>query len=223
MSKKYNSKKKHAKTNESKHRKTSKHVYSDYSKLDESENYKHNNYDDNQNDDDTDNRSNEQSEHYSENNDNNEYSDNKQYSEEDSEIKPKNDDNKKTVQRLKRKINSWMDYDDKIKQLNAKSKKYKDAKKQQEEFILRVLVKLEEESKVDALKIDVESDNGEARGRVYRHKSQTREPLKENIIKDALMEYFVGNEKKVDQLLKKIDKKRPIKERYYLKRTKGTK
>jgi hypothetical protein len=138
---------------------------------------------------------------------------------EEVEVKPKVrtiDD--KTKQRLKKKIVDWLDYDDKIKTLNEKTKKYKDAKKQQEELIIKMLTKLE----MGDTKIDVTDNKNNFRSRVYRHKSVTKEALKENIIKDALME-AIHDEKKVDQLVKKIDSKRPIKERYYLKRTKGNK
>jgi len=124
----------------------------------------------------------------------------------------------KTRERLKRKINGWLDYDDKIKELNVKAKKYKDAKKQQEEEIIRMITKLGMEDK----KIDVHDNNNEMRGRVYRHKSVTKGALKEEIVKNALLE-VIRDEKKVDQLIKKIDSKRPINERYYLKRTKGNK
>ena len=124
----------------------------------------------------------------------------------------------KTKERLKGKIMEWLDYDDKIKILNAKAKRYKDAKKQQEELILKMISKLG----VNDTKIDVHNDENEFCGRVYRHKSSTKGALKEDIIKDALMEVF-RDEKKVVQLLKKIDSKRPINERYYLKRTKGNK
>lgn len=124
----------------------------------------------------------------------------------------------KTKERLKKKIIDWLDYDDKIKTLNAKAKKYKDAKKQQEELILKMISKLG----VNDTKIDVHNDDDQLRGRVYRHKSTTKAALKENIVQDALMEVF-RDEKKVAQLLKKIDSKRPINERYYLKRTKGNK
>ena len=124
----------------------------------------------------------------------------------------------KTKERLKGKIIEWLDFDDKIKILNARTKKYKDAKKQQEELILKMISKLG----VNDTKMDVHNDNDEFRGRVYRHKSSTKGALKEDIIKNALMEVF-RDEKKVDQLFKKIDSKRPINERYYLKRTKGSK
>ena len=126
--------------------------------------------------------------------------------------------NDRTIKRLKSKINGWLDFDDKIKILNTKVKKYKDFKKQQEDLIIQMITKLELADK----RIDVHDDNGNVRSRVYRHKSVTKEALKENIIKDALME-IIKNERKVDQLIKKIDDKRPLKERYYLKRTKGSK
>ncbi len=148
-----------------------------------------------------------------------EASDQENEEDEEVEVKPKVrtiDD--KTKQRLKSKIGDWLDYDDKIKVLNAKTKKYKDAKKQQEELIIKMLTKLE----MGDTKIDVTDNKNNFRSRVYRHKSVTKEALKENIIKDALME-AIHDEKKVDQLVKKIDSKRPIKERYYLKRTKGNK
>lgn len=136
---------------------------------------------------------------------------------EEVEVKPKvRTIDEKTKQRLKSKIGDWLDYDDKIKVLNAKTKKYKDAKKQQEELIIKMLTKLD----MGETKIDVTDNKNNFRSRVYRHKSVTKEALKENIIKDALME-AIHDEKKVDQLVKKIDSKRPIKERYYLKRTKG--
>lgn len=75
---------------------------------------------------------------------------------------------------------------------------------------------------LDDKKIDVHDDQNNLRGRVYRHKSVTKGALKEDIVKDALME-VIRDEKKVDQLVKKIESKRPINERYYLKRTKGNK
>lgn len=123
----------------------------------------------------------------------------------------------KTRERLKKKINSWMDYDDKIKDLNASIKKYKDAKKQQEELIITMITKLG----MDEKKIDVHDNDNNLRGRVYRHKSVTKGALKEDVIKAALME-AIRDEKKVDQLVKKIESRRPINERYYLKRTKGS-
>ena len=123
---------------------------------------------------------------------------------------------RKSRERLKAKIVEWLDNDDKIKLLNGKIKKIKTAKKEQEELILKMVTKLGMEDN----KIDVHNDNDELRSRVYRHKSVTKGAIKEDIIKEALME-VIRDEKRVDQLVKKIDSRRPINERYYLKRTKG--
>jgi hypothetical protein len=121
----------------------------------------------------------------------------------------------KTKKRLKSKITEWMNYDDRIRMLNTKVKKYKDLKKKHEEKIIDMITKLG----LEDAKIDVHDDNNNLRGRVYRYKSSTKGPLKEKVIKDALME-AIRDENKVIQLIKKINDKRPINERYYLKRTK---
>ncbi|BCS83044.1 hypothetical protein QLL95_gp1079 [Cotonvirus japonicus] len=123
---------------------------------------------------------------------------------------------KKTKLRLKNKINHWLDFDDKIKELNAKMKKYKDAKKNQEELILKIIEKLE----MDDSKIDVRDNDKNLRGRVYKHKSVTKGAIKEDVMTSALMEIF-KDEKRVAYLVKKIEEKRPVNERTYLKRTKG--
>lgn len=132
----------------------------------------------------------------------------------------KNDIDEATLKILKKKITEWVDYDDKIKDLASKAKQYKDAKKKQEEFVINMIMKLEmiEDSVFDVH----DKKNNIVRGRVYPYKSVTKEALSNEIIKNALME-VVHNEKQVDLLIKKIDNKRPIKERYYLKRTTGNK
>jgi hypothetical protein len=124
----------------------------------------------------------------------------------------------KSLIHLKAKIMKWLDNDDKIKDLNQKMKKYKEAKKEHEDLIIKMITKMGAEDE----KFDVEDNNKQLRGRVYRHKSVTKGAIKEDIIKKALME-AIRDEKKVDQLVKKIESKRPITERYYLKRTKGNK
>lgn len=130
-------------------------------------------------------------------------------------------DNIKSIKRLKKKINNWMDYDDKIKLINLNAKKLKEAKKNEEIKILKIIDAMEKNSKQSGMKIDVTDSHNKTRGRVYRYKTITKESLKEDIVKDALMEHL-GDERRVQHLLAKIDKKRPIKERYYLKRTKGS-
>ncbi len=131
---------------------------------------------------------------------------------------PKLELGRKNKERLKKKIVEWLDYDDKIKLLNNKAKKYKDAKKQQEEYIMQILVKFG----IEKEKLDIQDDNNQLRSRVYRHKSITKGSINEDIIKNALME-VIRKEKIVDELVKKIESKRQINERYYLKRTKGNK
>ena len=133
-------------------------------------------------------------------------------------VSEQNELDKKTIRRLKTKISSWLDYDDKIKLLNNRAKKYKEEKKRQEEIIMNMIEKLN----LEDIKIDINDDNNQSRGRVYRYTSTTKATLKEEIIKDALME-VIKDEKRVNALVKKIDNKRPIKTRYYLKRTKGNK
>ncbi|AVL94709.1 hypothetical protein ma323 [Moumouvirus australiensis] len=152
---------------------------------------------------------------------NNYYSENQIQSEKYDEEKINEEEenlSNKTRERLKNKIIHWLDYDDKIKDLNARTKKYKDAKKQQEENILKMLNKLQ----IGEKKIDIHDGDENLRGRVYKHRSVTKGAIKEDIIRDALME-VIRNEKAVSQLVKKIEDRRPINERYYLKRTKGNK
>ena len=116
------------------------------------------------------------------------------------------------IGKLKEKILSWVSNDDKIKEMTKKMKAYKDQKKEQEATILKLIEKLDiGETKLDTGKC-----------RVYRSKSVTKGAIKEDIIKGALLEVF-KSEKQVDQLIKKIDSKRPVVERTYLKRTKGEK
>lgn len=117
---------------------------------------------------------------------------------------------------LKKHIWQWLDHDDKIKRLNEKIKKYKEIKKERESTIMEMIEKLG----IGDDKMNIHDDNKNLRSRVYRHKSVTKGAIKEDIIKNALME-IVQNEKQVDQMVKKIESKRQINERYYLKRTKG--
>jgi len=118
--------------------------------------------------------------------------------EEVAKVKPRPKLAEKTKERLKTKITDWLDSDDKIKNLNKRVKKYKDSKKEQEDIIIKMIVKLGMEEK----KIDVHDDNDALRSRVYRHKSVTRGAIKEDIVKAGLME-AIRDEKKVDQLVKK--------------------
>lgn len=117
---------------------------------------------------------------------------------------------------LKKKIEIWIKYDDKIKELNLLSKEHKDSKKETEKEILAMIKKLG----MEEAKLDVTDKRGDVIARVYRHTSITKSAIKEDLLKDALMEIY-QNEKKSDQIIKKIDSKRKLNERFYLKRTKG--
>lgn len=117
---------------------------------------------------------------------------------------------------LKKKIEIWIKYDDKIKELNLLSKEHKDSKKETEKEILVMIKKLG----MEEAKLDVTDKRGDVIARVYRHTSVTKSAIKEDLLKDALMEIY-QNEKKSDQIIKKIDSKRKLNERFYLKRTKG--
>lgn len=127
--------------------------------------------------------------------------------------KKKTVNKKNTKEMLKRKITDWLDLDDKIKELAKKSKELKDKKKSNEEFIMKM---------INALKIDDQQIAVDNRGKVYKYKSVTKSPIKEDTIKSAMMELF-QDEKKVNQIIKKIEGRREVNERYYLKRTKGNK
>lgn len=117
---------------------------------------------------------------------------------------------------LKKNIESWIKDDDKIKELNILSKEYKDSKKEKEKEILSLIKKLG----MEEAKLDVTNKRGDVTARVYRHTSITKSAIKEDLLKDALMEIY-QSETKSDQIIKKIDSKRKLNERFYLKRTKG--
>jgi hypothetical protein len=122
-----------------------------------------------------------------------------------------------TRKRLKKKIIEWLDLDDQIRDFSKKAKKLKRLKLQLEKEIIDSLDKLGLENE----KIDVfDPQQNRLRGRVYKYRSIAKMPYKEDNIKDALME-SLNNERTVNQLVKKIESKRPVKERFYLKRTRG--
>jgi len=146
---------------------------------------------------------------------------NEDESEEAQEVSSPDEDkmNLKIKKKFKRHINHWFDMDDKIKEISKNLKQYKDKKKVYEQSIMTLIEKLG----INDANIDVVGKKpNEIRGRVYRYKSVTKASIKEDTIKDALME-IIRDERKVDIMIKKIDSKRPLTERYYLKKTKGNK
>ena len=142
----------------------------------------------------------------------------------DTDIEKKNkigrekiENDRKIKDKLKCKISEWMDFDDKIKESNNQLKIYKSSKKEHEKLIIDIIEKLE----LGDLKFDIPDENKNIRGRVYRHKTVSKQAIKEETIKTVLME-VLHDQNKVNQLVKKIDDRRPIRETYRLKRTKGT-
>lgn len=118
--------------------------------------------------------------------------------------------------KLKTMLMDWLDYDDKIKLLAAKSKEFKTEKKNIEEYVIQKLTKLG----FNDQKVNIHDKNGEIRSSVYKYKTTTKSPLKmENV--EAILMQVLGNERKTIQCLKKIDDSRDLVERVYLKRTKG--
>jgi|ERR1044071_618022 hypothetical protein len=117
---------------------------------------------------------------------------------------------------LKKHIEAWIDCDTQIKELNESMKEIKDTKKKNERIVLGIITKMG----MEEIKLDITDNKGRVKARVYRHKSVTKGAIKEELLKDTLMEIF-HDEKKVDQIVKKVDSKRKINERFYLKRTKG--
>lgn len=117
---------------------------------------------------------------------------------------------------LKKHIETWIDCDTQIKELNESMKEIKDTKKKNERIVLGIITKMG----MEELKLDITDNKGRVKARVYRHKSVTKGAIKEELLKDTLMEIF-HDEKKVDQIVKKVDSKRKVNERFYLKKTKG--
>ena len=114
---------------------------------------------------------------------------------------------------LKRHIEIWLGYDDKIRELNLLSKEHTDNKKKKEKEILEMIEKLN----LGGIRLDVTDDYKNIIARVYKHTSITKSEITEDLLKDVLMESY-QNEKKSDQIIKKINSKRQLNERCYLER-----
>jgi hypothetical protein len=124
--------------------------------------------------------------------------------------------NSKTKEELKKQIQVWLDCDDRIKELNEMIKDQKAIKKEKENMILPLMKKMG----IDEEKLDITDKRGNVRARVCRQKSVTTSSIKEDQVKELCMEIF-KSEKKADQAVKKLEGKKKITERWYLKRTKG--
>lgn len=111
---------------------------------------------------------------------------------------------------------SWLDCDDRIKELNGLMKEQKDEKKELEKKMLALM----ERCGLKEQKIDITDKDGKIRARVACQKSVTKSSIKDDQLKAALME-ILQSEKRTDQALKKVESKRKVNERWYLKRTNG--
>lgn len=111
---------------------------------------------------------------------------------------------------------SWLDCDDRIKELNGLMKEQKDEKKELEKKMLALM----ERCGLKEQKIDITDKDGKIRARVACQKSVTKSSIKDDQLKAALME-ILQSERRTDQALKKVESKRKVNERWYLKRTNG--
>jgi hypothetical protein len=114
---------------------------------------------------------------------------------------------------LRDKIIQWIDLDDLIKEKNSELRELKSLKKNQETRILLLIDK----HGLDDKKFDMKD---RFNCRVFQSKTVSKGAIKETIIKDALME-AIHDENKVEQLIKKIESKRPLNEKICLKKAKG--
>lgn len=105
------------------------------------------------------------------------------------------------------KVKKWVNIDDEIKEVRAKTKALNDEKKQLEEFILEYMVQIDEPV------------IGIADGKLRRNVSKTKGPLKKEVIHKALVE-ITGDSNKSAQMTEHIINSRPTVERINLKRTK---
>jgi hypothetical protein len=115
---------------------------------------------------------------------------------------------KKVPQEFREKVLSWLEIDDKLRELRAKTKELNDEKKQHEEFIIESLQQLDEDV------LDIKD------GKLRKNVSKTKAPIKKDLVYQSLFDKT--NDKERSSLLTKyIFDNRPTKERVYLKRTKN--
>jgi len=122
----------------------------------------------------------------------------------------------KSLVEFKKASTAWLDCDDRIKELTGLIKEQKDEKKEYEKKIIALM----DRCGLKEQKIDVTDKNGKIRARVARQKSVTKSSIKDDQLKSVFME-ILQSERKTDQAIKKVDSKRKVNERWYLKRTNG--
>ena len=128
-------------------------------------------------------------------------------SEYDTDSNNSNDDFKIT-ENFNNKVLEYIKIDDEIRILSKKTSELKKIKKPLEKYILEYL------QQVDEKIIDISNQ----KTRLRRNKSETRKQLKQDQIKDALLEEL-GDLKRVENILKSIDSKREKQVHINIKRT----
>ena len=116
----------------------------------------------------------------------------------------------KITNEFKKNVKKWVEIDDTIRQIRAKSKELAQEKKDYEEYILNFLESVDEKSV------------GIADGKLTRSVSQCKAPLKKENVHKALVE-ITGDSNKALQMTDHIIKSRGTTERVNLKRTRNRK
>tara|TARA_B100000674_G_C37461034_1_gene742636 strand:- start:249 stop:644 length:396 start_codon:yes stop_codon:yes gene_type:complete len=115
---------------------------------------------------------------------------------------------KKVTREFRDKVIKWIEIDDSIRELRAKTKELTTEKKQYEEYILSYMDQIEEKC------FNIKD------GKLRKNVSKTKGPLKKQIIHQALVE-IVGDANKATAMTEHIINSRPTVERVNLKRTKN--
>lgn len=115
---------------------------------------------------------------------------------------------KKVTREFRDKVIKWIEIDDSIRELRAKTKELTTEKKQYEEYILSYMDQIEEKC------FNIKD------GKLRKNVSKTKGPLKKQIIHQALVE-IVGDSNKATAMTEHIINSRPTVERVNLKRTKN--
>lgn len=109
---------------------------------------------------------------------------------------------------FKKKVLKWLEIDDEIRAMRAKTKELTTEKKQNEEFILSFLENVGEK------------ELAVADGKLRRNVSKTKAPLNKASIQKALTE-IVKDKTKATTMTEHIINSRPVVERVNLKRTRN--
>tara|TARA_A100001015_G_C14688407_1_gene593476 strand:- start:338 stop:739 length:402 start_codon:yes stop_codon:yes gene_type:complete len=126
----------------------------------------------------------------------------------DSEKDEESQVQKKVTKEFRDRVIKWIEIDDKLREIRAKTKELNTEKKQFEEYILNYMEQIEEKC------FNIKD------GKLRRNVSKTKGPLKKIIIQKALTE-ITGDELKSKTMTEHIINSRPVVERVNLKRTKN--